>query len=107
MDAPKDKLTLVSDNPVYHPYTVKTEDVLEMWQAQMVISKANQQQRWDMGQLGQYCQRPAGTGSFLKKEDELTPGAQNVSQQFAVFCRQSSYLHGCLLYLCSLTVLCC
>jgi transcriptional regulator with XRE-family HTH domain len=47
----KDKLTLVSDNPIYHPYIVKTEDVLEMWQAQMVISKANQQQRWDMGQL--------------------------------------------------------
>ena len=47
----KDKLTLVSDNPIYHPYTVKAEDVLEMWQAQMVISNANQQQRWDMGQL--------------------------------------------------------
>lgn len=47
----RNKLTLVSDNPVYHPYTVNTEDVLEMWQAQMVISKANQQQRWDMGQL--------------------------------------------------------
>ena len=47
----KDKLTLVSDNPIYHPYIVKAEDVLEMWQAQMVISKANQQQRWDMGQL--------------------------------------------------------
>ncbi len=47
----KDKLTLVSDNPTYHPYTVKAEDVLEMWQAQMVISRANQQQRWDMGQL--------------------------------------------------------
>jgi transcriptional regulator with XRE-family HTH domain len=47
----KEKLTLVSDNPIYHPYTVKSEDVLEMWQAQMVISKANQQQRWDMGQL--------------------------------------------------------
>ncbi|MEO8403404.1 MAG: LexA family transcriptional regulator [Chitinophagaceae bacterium] len=47
----KNKLTLVSDNPVYHPYTMNTEDVLEMWQAQMVISKANQTQRWDMGQL--------------------------------------------------------
>ena len=47
----KNKLTLVSDNPVFHPYTMNTEDVLEMWQAQMVISKANQQQRWDMGQL--------------------------------------------------------
>ncbi|RYZ35293.1 MAG: S24 family peptidase, partial [Sphingobacteriales bacterium] len=47
----KNKLTLVSDNPIYHPYTVNTDDVLEMWQAQMVISKASQQQRWDMGQL--------------------------------------------------------
>lgn len=47
----RDKLTLVSDNPIYHPYTVKAEDVLEMWQAQMVIARANQQQRWDMGQL--------------------------------------------------------
>lgn len=47
----KSKLTLVSDNPVYHPYTMNTEDVLEMWQAQMVLSKANQQSRWDMGQL--------------------------------------------------------
>jgi len=47
----KSKLTLVSDNPVYHPYTVNAEDVLEMWQAQVVIAKANTQQRWDMGQL--------------------------------------------------------
>ncbi len=47
----KEKLTLVSDNPVYHPYTVKAEDVLEMWKAQVVISKTNQQQRWDMSQL--------------------------------------------------------
>lgn len=47
----KNKLTLASDNPVYHPYTVNAEDVLEMWQAQMILSKANQQQRWDMGQL--------------------------------------------------------
>jgi hypothetical protein len=47
----KSKLTLASDNPVYHPYTVNTEDVLEMWQAQMILSKANQQHRWDMGQL--------------------------------------------------------
>jgi transcriptional regulator with XRE-family HTH domain len=47
----RNKLTLVSDNPVYHPNTVNTEDVLEMWQAQVVISKANTQHRWDMGQL--------------------------------------------------------
>ena len=47
----KNKLTLVSDNPVFHPYTVNAEDVLEMWQAQAVISKTNTQQRWDMHQL--------------------------------------------------------
>lgn len=47
----KDKLTLISDNPVFHPYTVNTEEVIEMWQAQVVISKANSQHRWDMNQL--------------------------------------------------------
>ncbi len=47
----KNKLTLVSDNPVYHPYNVNAEEVLEMWQAQMVISKVATQQRWDVNQL--------------------------------------------------------
>ena len=47
----KNKLTLVSDNPSFHPYTVNAEEILEMWQAQMVISRANTQQRWDMNQL--------------------------------------------------------
>ncbi len=47
----KNKLTLVSDNPTFHPYTVNSEEILEMWQAQMVISRANTQQRWDMNQL--------------------------------------------------------
>jgi transcriptional regulator with XRE-family HTH domain len=47
----KNKLTLVSDNPSYHPYTVNADEVLEMWQAQMVISKAGAQQQWDMSRL--------------------------------------------------------
>ncbi len=47
----KNKLTLVSDNPVFHPYTVNAEEVLEMWQAQVVISRTNTQNRWDMSQL--------------------------------------------------------
>jgi hypothetical protein len=47
----KNKFTLVSDNPVYQPYTMNAEDVLEVWQAQLVISKANLQQRWDVNQL--------------------------------------------------------
>lgn len=47
----KNKLTLVSDNPVFHPYTVSSEEILEMWQAQVVISKTNTVHRWDMSQL--------------------------------------------------------
>jgi transcriptional regulator with XRE-family HTH domain len=47
----KNKLTLVSDNPAYQPYNVDAEDVLEMWKATHIISKANTQPRWDVGQL--------------------------------------------------------
>src|SRR5215204_3048791 len=42
----KNKYTLVSDNPAYQPYIVAAEDIVEVWQAQMVISRANTQQRW-------------------------------------------------------------
>ena len=64
----KEKVTLISDNPVYHPYTVKTEDILEMWQAQMVIAKANQQQRWDMGQLANIVSDLQQQVTSLKKK---------------------------------------
>ncbi len=47
----KNKLMLVSDNPQYQPYQVNTEDVVELWKAQMVISKVSLQQRWDMDSL--------------------------------------------------------
>ncbi len=47
----RNKLTLVSDNPQFHPYTVNADDVLEMWQAQYVISKSTPQRKWDMNQL--------------------------------------------------------
>ena len=47
----KNKMTLVSDNPIYEPYNINSEDVLEVWKAQMVITKANMQQRWDVNQL--------------------------------------------------------
>jgi transcriptional regulator with XRE-family HTH domain len=48
---PKDTLTLVSDNPVYEPYNVKSEDVLEVWKAVYILQKASLVQRWDVGQL--------------------------------------------------------
>jgi transcriptional regulator with XRE-family HTH domain len=47
----KNKLTLASDNPSFHPYTVNAEEILEMWQAQVVISRTSTQNRWDMAQL--------------------------------------------------------
>src|SRR4030095_751342 len=47
----KNKITLVSDNPTYKPYTIDAEDVLEVWQAQYIIAKATQQQRWDVDHL--------------------------------------------------------
>ena len=47
----KNKMTLVSDNQQYEPYNVNAEDILEVWKAQMIISKANTQHRWDVNQL--------------------------------------------------------
>jgi phage repressor protein C with HTH and peptisase S24 domain len=47
----KTKVTLVSDNPLYEPYQVNADEIVELWQAQMIISKANVQQRWDVNQL--------------------------------------------------------
>ena len=64
----KNKLTLVSDNPVYHPYTINEEDILEVWQAQMVISKASQQQRWDVGQLSNIVSDLQDQVTSLKKK---------------------------------------
>jgi transcriptional regulator with XRE-family HTH domain len=64
----KNKLTLVSDNPVYQPYNVNTEDVLEIWQAQIVISKAVQQQRWDVDQLASIVNTLQDQVSSLKRK---------------------------------------
>jgi len=63
----KNKLTLVSDNPQYQPYQVDTEDVVELWQAQMVISKVSQQQRWDMNSLATMVNNLQTQVSTLKK----------------------------------------
>jgi transcriptional regulator with XRE-family HTH domain len=63
----KNKLTLVSDNPTFHPYTVSTEEVIEMWQAQMVISRPPAQNRWDMSQLASVVNGLQQQVSSLKK----------------------------------------
>lgn len=63
----KNKLTLVSDNPSYHPYSVNADEILEMWQAQLVIAKANTQHRWDMNQLSHIVSDLQQQVSTLKK----------------------------------------
>lgn len=63
----KNKLTMVSDNPTYQPYSMNAEDVMEIWQAQMVISKANTQQRWDVNQLAGLVSNLQDQVSTLKK----------------------------------------
>ena len=64
----KNKLTLVSDNPQYQPYQVNTEDVVELWLAQMVISKVSQQQRWDVNSLANMVNNLQSQVSSLKKK---------------------------------------
>ncbi|MBX2921593.1 MAG: LexA family transcriptional regulator [Chitinophagaceae bacterium] len=64
----KSKITLVSDNPSYQPYQVNSEDILELWQAQMVISKVASQQRWDVNQLASLVNNLQEQVSVLKKK---------------------------------------
>lgn len=64
----KNKLTLLSDNPVYQPYRVNTEDVLEFWSAQMVISKVGQGQRWDVSNLASLVTNLQDQVNNLKKK---------------------------------------
>ena len=64
----KNKLTLISDNPQFQPYQINAEDVMELWQAQMVISKISQQQRWDVNSLASMVNNLQSQVSTLKKK---------------------------------------
>ncbi|MEP6464883.1 MAG: LexA family transcriptional regulator [Parafilimonas sp.] len=64
----KNKLTLISDNPQYEPYHVNPDDILEVWKAQMVITKANTQQRWNVNQLAGLVNNLQEQVSSLKKK---------------------------------------
>ena len=50
-DDNKEKLTLLSDNPLYEPYQVNSQDIVEIWKAVYVIQKAGAQPMWDVDQL--------------------------------------------------------
>jgi phage repressor protein C with HTH and peptisase S24 domain len=50
-DDTKEKITLLSDNPLYEPYQVNTQDVVELWKAVYIINKAGSQPMWNVDQL--------------------------------------------------------
>lgn len=64
----KNKVSLVSDNPVYQPYQVNAEDIAEIWQAQLVIGKIAEQQRWDVNSLANLVNNLQNQVSTLKKK---------------------------------------
>jgi transcriptional regulator with XRE-family HTH domain len=64
----KNKFTLVSDNPSYQPYNIGADEILELWQAQMILSRANTQQRWDVNNLANLVSNLQQQVSVLKKK---------------------------------------
>lgn len=64
----KNKLTLISDNPIYEPYNVSEEDVLEVWKAVYILQKANTVQRWDVNQLAGMVSNLQDQVTSLKKK---------------------------------------
>jgi len=64
----KNKMILVSDNPSYQPYTINADEIMEVWVAQMIISKANTLQRWDVNQLAGLVNNLQQQVSVLKKK---------------------------------------
>ena len=64
----KSKITLVSDNPSYQPYQMNINDILELWEAEVVIGKVAQQQRWDVNSLASLVSNLQDQVSSLKKK---------------------------------------
>jgi len=64
----RQNLTLVSDNPVYEPYHINTDDVLEVWKSVYILQKANSIQRWDVNQLAGVVNNLQEEISSIKKK---------------------------------------
>ncbi len=64
----KNKFTMISDNPQYEPYQMNAEEILEIWQAQFVMSRANMQNRWDVNQLASLVNNLQEQVSSMKKK---------------------------------------
>jgi transcriptional regulator with XRE-family HTH domain len=64
----KERLTLLSDNPLYEPYQVNKQDVIEVWKAVYVIQKAGAQPMWNVDQLAGVVNNLQDQISSLKKK---------------------------------------
>ncbi len=64
----KNKLTMISDNPQFEAYNMNSDEVLEIWQAQFVLTKANIQQRWDVNQLASLVNNLQQQVTSMKKK---------------------------------------
>lgn len=64
----KNVLTLKSDNAIFDPYQLSAEEILELWQAQMILSKVATQQRWDVNQLAGLVSNLQEQVTSLKKK---------------------------------------
>lgn len=64
----KSKLTLVSDNPQYEPYSVALEDILELWQADAIINRIAGNPRISVNHLADIVNHLQEQVSVLKKK---------------------------------------
>jgi transcriptional regulator with XRE-family HTH domain len=64
----KNKLTMVSDNPQFEPYQLNADDIIEMWQAKVILTRANAQPLWDVNQLASLVNNLQHQVSTMKKK---------------------------------------
>jgi transcriptional regulator with XRE-family HTH domain len=64
----KTKVTLASDNPQYESYHLSLADVLEMWQADVVVNKVNPYQKLNVNHLADIVGHLQEQVSVLKKK---------------------------------------
>jgi phage repressor protein C with HTH and peptisase S24 domain len=64
----KNKYNLISDNPAYPPYSINSDDIAEIWLAQVIISKTQNTQRWDINQIASMVTNLNQQVNSLKKK---------------------------------------
>lgn len=64
----KNKITLVSDNPIYETYHLMLEEVVEMWHTDAVISRIDPHQRMNVNHLAEIVSHLQEQVTVLKKK---------------------------------------